>query len=214
MKNRPVDNSLIRRPEIEFPRPPEPQYIPDSRLTFVREGQRWTFNHGRVYVDGHDVAALIADENAGISYWIAIAEGLADYKRKIGTSAKEVIGFAKFSALIDALIERILGKMKKAYNEKIFGLKWQLQDGQFILNGVNIRSFLALYRLRKTEKARKFLKGLRNRLLSIKNGAPGNTDFDKVEDVVEDLIAEIDKLLGEPTTPDADPVPGNRDHHG
>ncbi|MDO8462557.1 MAG: hypothetical protein Q7S98_06870 [Deltaproteobacteria bacterium] len=201
----------IQRPEVELPRHPETPYYPDSALTFVREGQRWTFNNGRVYLEGHDVGSLIADGKLGVSYWVAIAEGLNDYKKKVGTSAREVIGFAKFAALIDALLEKILGQMRKNYNEKIFGLKWQLQDGQFILNGINVRSFLALYRLRKTEKAKRFLKGLRGKLASIQGGARGNSDYEKVQDVVDDLVQEIDETLENDTSSSSGDPLGDRD---
>ncbi|MDO8644060.1 MAG: hypothetical protein Q7S00_03710 [bacterium] len=195
VKTGPIDPGLIRRPEIETPRT-ESQYIPDARLTFIRSGQRWTFDGGRIQMDGQDIAKMIMNEAVGAANWMAIAEALIDYRNKIAKADREITDYARFSSLIDALIAKVMDQLHKAYDEKIFGLKWQLKNGQFMLNGINLRSFLALYRLRQTPQAKEFLKGLRDKMASIQSGRR-HKEYEKLKEIIDDLVTEMDGLLEE-----------------
>jgi chromosome segregation ATPase len=188
-----ADLDHIERPGVgETPAFPS---IFDRNLTYYRDGLRWTFSSGRVCVDGMDVNKLVNDNPENVGFFMGIAEGLNDYRKKILKSRREQDQFAKFEATIDALLNKLLGKLKKFYDQKMSGMSWTMQNGQLILNGINIRSFLALYRIRKTDKARKFLKGLRSRLEALLENRRESPDYERIRDAITDLHREINAEL-------------------
>jgi hypothetical protein len=183
---------IERPPVTERPIPP---YVPDRDLTVYREGIRWTFSDGKIRLDGHDVNRLMNENPQDVAYWMGVAEGLNEYRKRIAAAARSVDQFARFEAVIEALLGKILGRLKKIYDQKMSGLSWTLENGQLILNGINIRSFLALYRLRKTDKARKFLRGLRGKLSVLLENRRESPDYERIRDLVEELHREIEEEL-------------------
>ncbi len=169
--------------------------IHDRNLTYYRDGLRWTFSSGRVCIDGMDVNRLINDNPENVGFFMGLAEGLNDYRKRIVASRREQDQFARFEAAVEALLTKLLGKLKKFYDQKMSGMSWTLQNGQLILNGINIRSFLALYRIRKTDKARKFLKGLRTKLGLLMENRRESPDYERIRDAITDLYREIDAEL-------------------
>jgi hypothetical protein len=171
--------------------PGRPGFL-DRDLTFYRDGLRWTFASGRICIDGMEVGRLINDNPENVGFFMGLAEGLNDYRKRIAVSRRSQDQFAKFEATVDALLTKILGKLKKFYDQKMSGLSWTLQNGQLILNGINIRSFLSLYRIRKTDKARRFLKGLRSKLEALMENRRESPDYERIRDIVTDIHREID----------------------
>lgn len=188
-----ADFGRIERPGVG--ETPAPVYSPDRNLTYYRDGLRWTFSSGRVCIDGMDVNRLINDNPENVGFFMGIAEGLNDYRKRIVASRREQDQFARFEAAVEALLTKLLGKLKKFYDQKMSGMSWTLQNGQLILNGINIRSFLALYRIRKTDKARKFLKGLRTKLGLLMENRRESPDYERIRDAITDLYREIDAEL-------------------
>jgi hypothetical protein len=167
----------------------------DRDLTVYKEGVRWTFSNGKVLINDLDVNKLITQTHPDIAYWVGLADGLSEYRKKVSALGKDSDQFGRLDAVVEALLGKILGCLKKTYDQKMSGLSWTLQNGQLILNGINIRSFLALYRLRKTDKARKFLKGLREKLVLLMENRQESPDYDRIHDVVEELHREIEEEL-------------------
>ena len=194
----------IERPVIT--EVPERPFIPDRDLTFFRDGAKWTFSSGKIQVDGLDVNRLINDNPENVGFYMGVAEALNDYRKRIVTSRRQSDQFARFEAMVEAILGKLLGKLKKFYDQKMSGLSWTLQNGQLILNGINIRSFLALYRVRKTDKAKKFLKGLRTKLASLLENRRESPDYERIREIIQALYQEIDGELardGEGDSPQA-----------
>jgi len=205
-------------PRIPVGLPPErelPSYLPDRDLTYYRDGGRWTFSGGKIALQGHDINRVISEGGADIGMMLGIAEGLNDYRKRINSVARQVDQFARFEAVIEALLGKILGKLKKVYDQKMSGLAWELNNGQLILNGVNVRSFLALYRIRKTDKARRFLKGLKRQLAVLLENRESSPDYERIRERVEDLYREIEEELAadEPPTRSSRRLLPGRSHH-
>ncbi len=154
-------------------------------------------------IDGYDVNRLVNESPGDVGLWMGIAQGLDDYRKKMLAAARRHDQFARFEAVIEALLGKILGRLKKAYDQKMTGLSWSIENGQLILNGINIRSFLALYRIRKTDKARKFLRGLREKLSILLENRRESPDYERIREVVEDLHREIDAELASEEAPRA-----------
>lgn len=169
----------------------------DKNLTIFRDGISWKFSEGKVLVGGLDVARILQNNPEDMGYWMGLAEGLNEYRQRVLKNAKDEEQVSKFGAVVEGLLGKIFGKVKKVYDQKMSGISWKVDDGQLVLNGIKISSFLALYRLRKTEKAKKFLMGLRGKL-SILMGNRQGPDYERIRPMVEDLHQQIEaELAGE-----------------
>lgn len=162
---------------------------------FKRHGQTWSYDDGHVFVDGYDVNELISDEDVTVSTLIGLASGIGDYKQMVQKRPQAVSGAPKFIALVDALLERILRRVKRVYDDKMFGMSWQFRDNELIVNNVNITSFLALYRVRKTDKARRFLQGLQQKIDTLIANPSGNMSNERARHALLSLKREIDDEL-------------------
>ena len=174
---------------------PNYPFVPDRDLTLFQDGLRWTFSEGKVCVDGQEVNRLLNERPVDASYWMGVAEGMSQYRKRVHKAIRDAEQFARFEAVVDALMGKILCRLKKMYDQKMSGLSWTLEDGQLVLNGINIRSFLALYRLRKTEKARKFLKGLRSRLAVLLENRQESPDYERIREMVSEIFGEVQAEL-------------------
>lgn len=194
IRSRDVSGSTgVERPAVtEIPLTP---YLPDRDLTVYRDGIRWSFSGGKILLDGQDVNRLVTHDSSDVGLWMGLAQGLDEYRKKISREASERDQFGKFQAVVEALLGKILGRLKKAYDQKMSGLSWTLENGQLILNGINIRSFLALYKLRKTDKAKRFLKGLRTQLAVLLENPDESPDYERIHKFVEELFQEINSEL-------------------
>ncbi len=163
----------------------------DPVFSYERDGHRWTFEEGHILVDGQDVNPVISEEETTVSTLVGLVSGLDEYKRVVCDSARAPAA-GRLVALVDALIEKVLGKVKKVYDDKIFGISWTLKGDAVIVNGVNIHSFLALYRVRKTTKARRFLEGLRQKLDTLLANPAGSLRNEKARSILLKLEREID----------------------
>lgn len=188
----------FRRIEVETPpltRQPDLPPVTDREWTLFMEGISWKFTEGKVLIAGLDVEQLIANRVEDIGYWVGLAEGLTEYRKRLKKISHLADQLGHFEFVVEALLGKIMGRLKRVYDQKMSGLSWSIEDGQFILNGINIRSFLALYRVRKTDKARKFLRGLRGKLLILLENRQDSSDYERIRHVVEDLHEEINTLL-------------------
>lgn len=132
----------------------------DARMSYHHAGHTWTFDQGKILLDGYDINPLISEEDPEISTLLGVASGLTDYKKRVSGANNQPPGVPKFLALVNALLDKIMGRVKTIYDDKMYGVKWKLKDNELTINGVNVDSFLKMYRVRKTPKAFRFLKGL------------------------------------------------------
>lgn len=197
-----------------FPQEPSTAPVLDHELTVYQEGISWKFRDGKVLISGLNAEQLISNRSEDVGYWMGLAEGMVEYRKKVMRYARENDRLRRFGFVIEGLLGKILGRLKKVYDQKTSGIHWSMEDGQFIMNGINIRSFLALYRVRKTDKARKFLRGIRGRLFVLLENRQESPDYERIRNVVEDLRQEIDGLLAPEETPrPIGYLPPPRTHH-
>lgn len=197
--------------------------IPDSRISRNQprapvlpsppEGA-WKFEGGRIILNGQDVGQLI-EKSAGqpAAFWTKISHELKAYrdyylrryskKRKIKVGDQVVIEeydpsgeLGHLAALVDAYIAKIMRMMKRRYDSTADGIEFILDDdGQLILNGVNVTSFIEMTRQYPSQKARTFLKGLKTRLSLILANKGANPNYEKISNATRALCDEIDKEL-------------------
>ena len=187
----------LRRTELEGRRPSRARRQPlDRDFTFDRDGHNWTFEEGHVLVEGQDVNEVI-NETQDLSIWLGVIGGLTDYKKFVVSRSHSNSQITEFCTVLDALLEKLMGKTKKFYDDKLFGLSWKLDHGELVINGININSFLALYEQRKTDKAKSFLLGIRDKLQMILSNKASNSDYERIRETVEKLSERIQEILGE-----------------
>ena len=198
-----LTNVTTRRP-VRRKREVEERHIPgrarpkplDRDFSFDRDGHQWTFEEGRVYIEGQDVNEVI-NETQDLSIWLGVIGGLTDYKTFVLARTRSPSQVMGFCSVADAMLEKLMGKLRKFYDDKLFGLSWKLRRGELIINGININSFLALYEQRKTDKAKRFLLSIRDKLQMILSNRQGNPDYERIRNTVEQLKDRIQEALGE-----------------
>ncbi|HEX5033799.1 MAG TPA: hypothetical protein VFW62_04910 [bacterium] len=161
------------------------------------QGQRFDYRNGQILLNNQNLAQLIGENLTHLSaqYWTTLSRRLARYRDWATISVDDPEALAKFSALLHALLTKIFGRIKKKFDQTIDGVSFHLEDGQLLLNGVNVNAFLEMARKRRTEKGRVFLKGLRNRLALLQSNRNGNPNYEKIRETVERLANAIEAEL-------------------
>src|SRR5215470_4217985 len=146
-----------------------PPLIPDIGLPeqFVEEGppQGWefrqgntTFNfmNGRILMNQQDLSKLISENltHLAASYWTGVTRRLENYRQWALRRIDDPEALAVFAAMVHALLTKIGTRLKKKFDEKIDGISFQLEEGQLLLNGVNIHAFIEMSRKHPTQKSK------------------------------------------------------------
>lgn len=168
----------------------------DHQLTFDREaGEKWSFKDGNICLNDEEIEGLLDEERNNVSFQSGVSDALSEYKEVVREKGNG--HFKKFSLQAEALQGKILSNMKRIYDECTGGVKLSWGDGVALLNKVNVRAVLAMYHIRPTQKARCFLKGLKEKLALILVNKNGNPQFERINGVVRELCKEVDLALNE-----------------
>lgn len=166
----------------------------DHQLTFRSDaGDTWQFDGNHVMVNGEDVEEEIDRPKAGVRDWNDISSSLSIYKDVVYRRAPS--RFPRLSAVIDRIHGKILGLMKRVFDEKMGALQLRWGDGRALLNNVNVRALMALYHVRPTEKARRYLDGLKAKLALILTSSHASPAYARVQGLAQDLYDEITDSL-------------------
>lgn len=166
----------------------------DHQLTFKRDAdEEWKFKDGRILINEMDVEDLIDYESRDVRFWCGLTEALMEYKEMVVNRGGS--GKSRFLARVESIQDKVLCNMKKLYEEKREGMYLSFGDGEFLLNNFNVRAFLAMYHVQPTEKARKFLIGLKSKLALILVNRNGTPQYERVHRVVQRLYEEVVSAL-------------------
>lgn len=167
---------------------------PDHRLTFCpARDEKWTFEGDHVCFNGFDANELINESGSDVQYLCGLSAALDQYRQHIwGNGGKSA---AKFNGTVNALLEKILGRLGSIYDGIFSGVRFEYSGSGFWVNDVNISAVLKLYKLRPTCKARCYLVGLRNKLGLIISAQNGSARYDGILGKAEKLFNEISRTL-------------------
>lgn len=166
----------------------------DHQLTFRSDaGDAWQFDGNHVMHNGEDVEDEIENPNAGVRDWDDITSRLNTYKDVVYRRAPA--RFPRLAAVIDRIQGKILGLMKRVFDEKMGALTLRWGDGRALLNNVNVRALMALYHVRPTEKARRYLDGLKAKLALILASSHASPAYARSQSLAQDLYDEITDSL-------------------
>lgn len=166
----------------------------DHQLTFDRNAsEKWTFKDGYICLNGEDIEALLDMEHNDVKFQSAVSDAVSEYKDLVWRKGSGL--YIKFAIRADSIQDKILCNMKRIYDERTGGVRLAWGDGSYLLNNINVRALLALYHVRPTEKARKFLSGLKAKLALILVNKNGSPQFERVHTVIQSLYAEVDHAI-------------------
>lgn len=170
---------------------------PPKGWAFEVDGQNFDFSQGKLKYNGQDLAKHISENltHLGAHYWTSLSKRLALYRDWATLNVNDPEALGKFIALIHAFLTKIYGRIKKKFDETIDGVSFHLEDGQLLINGVNVHACLKMAQKRRTKKGRIFLKGLRGRLAVLQANRSGNPSYEKIRETVDQLAAAIDEEL-------------------
>lgn len=169
----------------------------DHQLVFNRNPkERWSYDEqdGHIYVNGEEVEALIESSPEDVRFQSAVSEAVDEYRESVRGRGDP--RFAKLSSKVEGIQTKILGNMKRIYDEKTGGMSLRWGDAGLLFNRVDVRRVLAMYHLRPTPQAQRFLKGLLanlNLLLVRRNDSP------HISKIVRSLCEEVSSAIN--TTP-------------
>lgn len=171
----------------------------DHQLTFRRDAdEEWKYKDGRIFVNDVDVEEIIDYEQRDVRLWCGISEALMEYRDDVRNRNGKNRNRSRFFARVDAVQDKVLYNMKRLYDEKTDGFFLSLGDGELLFNNFNVRAFLAMYHLKPTTKARKFLLGLKSNLALILVNRNGTPQYERVHGVIQRLYEEVISALDIP----------------
>ncbi len=169
----------------------------DHQLSFRSDGgDSWQFDGWHVMHNGEDVEDEIERPRSGVKEWEDISVGLGTYKDVVFRRAPT--RFERLAAAISRIQGRILALMKRVFDEKMGAVNLRWGDGRALLNNVNVRALMAMYHVRPTEKARRYLDGLKQKLGLILSQAHVSPAYTRVNRLAQDLYDEITDSLEVP----------------
>jgi len=166
----------------------------DHRLSFCpSKDEKWTFEGDHVYLNDTDVNELINGIGNDVRYLSGLSAAIDQYRQHVWKNGGKSEG--KFNGAVNALLDKILGRLGSIYDGLFRGVRFEYSNGDFWVNDVNVCSVLKLYRLKPTSKARCYLVGLRSKLGLIISTQNGSARYDGVKPIAEELFREISCAL-------------------
>lgn len=170
----------------------------------------FSFTNNKLAFEGKDVGQMIAETAKQNPHLLAeVAGGLERFKeeclkrkknffkskgKKEASHTDEELG--QIFALCDAYITRIGELIKKQYDQTQDGMTVTLdEDGQLNLNQMNVHALVERCREDPNPKALVFIKGVRSRLNRLLENRSNSSKFDRMRDVILDLLKEVDSIL-------------------
>ncbi|MBI4411444.1 MAG: hypothetical protein HY541_03050 [Deltaproteobacteria bacterium] len=213
MEIKPV--KLIQKVEpAEIPQARIDKNMPRSAVLPKPPSGKWQFSGGHIVLNGQDVGRLIEQTTgqppAALSKLAGELEAFRNYyirknskKRKRKAGDKVIVEeldptgeLGHLSALVEAYIAKIMRLLKRRYDETADGLSYCLDDdGQLLLNGMNVTAFIQMAERYPSDKARLFLQGLKTRLSVILSNKTRNPNYEKIYESTRRLFEQIDVEL-------------------
>ncbi|MCB1214654.1 MAG: hypothetical protein KDK66_04175 [Deltaproteobacteria bacterium] len=163
---------------------------------FNIEGENFDFKKGKLLLNGQDLAEHVSTNlsQMGAYYWTNLARRLGRYRDWAMLHVEDTEALGRLFGLVNALLAKVYGRIKKKFNETIQGVSFHLEDGELIINGINVGACLSMVQKKRSQKGKIFLKGLRGRLTVLLENH-GHSSVEHIRDTLENFAAKIDLEL-------------------
>ncbi len=188
-------------PQISVPQPSiQEQALTPQSWMFSMDGSNFDFMAGRILMNKQDLVKMIAENLSHLapSYWSDVSRKLEAYRRWAMDNIKDPEQLALFAAMLHGILTKISGRLKRKFDETVDGIAFYIEEGQLLLNGINVHAFIEMAKRHPTQKARIFLKGLQTRLGLVLGNRGGNNRYDRIRGLVQELSLQIDEELAKP----------------
>lgn len=166
--------------------------------------EEYSFESGRVMLNGMDVLALIDGAKADVELLSCLAGAIDEYRRivwdRYGTQ------FRNFNAQTQGILERLLNKMNQTYEEMSGGIRIQCQGGRVWINDIDPKVVLTLFLSNPNEERRSYLKSIQIKLNLILEGKAGKSTSHGVLEEIKRLHLTISAALQNAADPHTTPL--------
>lgn len=164
---------------------------PDHQLTFCPAfDEKWTFKEERkICLNDVDVQEMVHDGANDVRLLCGVFQGLHEYQQDIWKRGGKA--FEKFNAIVESLQGTISGRLGCIYDGLTGGIRFECNGDDFWINNINVRTVIVLYRLKPTDKARRYLMGIRDKLGLILSRNSNSTRYDGVHEQAMRYFEEI-----------------------
>ncbi len=164
--------------------------VVDHHATFSPgQGEVWSYKGGRIYLNNAEIEEYLKTDTPDIGQWCHILDSLKAYDDWAYSNKARQFRALHFS--INGIQERMLKHLRGMYHTRMGGITLTFGEGALLLNNVNVRALLAMYHVRPTEKARRFLEGMKSKLALILCQHHGNPQVSRVAGLVQALYEEL-----------------------
>ena len=166
----------------------------EARLFFKRSpNEDYTFENGRILINGMDVLSLIEGEETDIELLVNLTGAIDEYRREVweryGTKYKG------FNGQTQAILEKALNKLGASYEGMTGGVRVQMIGGRLWINDIDPRVVLALFLSNPTEERGRYLKSIQTKLALILEGKIGNGHSHAIVEEAKGLFVQITKSI-------------------
>ncbi len=167
----------------------------DKRLSYKPSpDEEWSFEEdGRVHVNGVDIEEMIEEERDDVKFLCGTSNGLDKYQHFVWSKGGR--GQADFNAKVRSLQDKVHGRLNTIYDDLTGGVRFELHDGEFWINNINVRKTIILFYHHPTEAARRYLMTLRDKLDLILSSRRTNKRYDGVQEYASALFKDINLAL-------------------
>lgn len=163
----------------------------------VSADEEWAFERGCVQLNGEPVEDFLATERPEVGLWSDIMDGLQAYRD--WAYAAEAPAWPRLAEAINQVQNRILYQMDQVYQTRVGGVALTWHEGKLLINNVNVRALMCMYHMRPTERARRFLEGMKAKLALILCQHGTNPQVARAVHAVQDLYHELSESLARQT---------------
>lgn len=185
----PVDLKRIFKGGAEGHEPVQPHHLQHKPSPY----EEYSFENGRVMLNGMDVASLIDSEGIDVELMACLAGAIEEYRHivwdRYGTK------FKSFNGQVQGILEKILNKMNRAYEELSGGIRVHLQGGRLWVNDIDAKVVLTLFLSNPTEERRRYLQSIQTKLGLILEGKAGKSFSHAVLEEAKKLFVQIRKAF-------------------
>jgi hypothetical protein len=166
----------------------------DHQLTFCpQRDERWAFRDDRVYLNDTDVREVISEHPNDAGVLSGLSQGLSDYQQHVWSRGGK--GMARFNGTVASLQDTCLGRLGTIYDGLTAGVHFECVGDDFWINNVNVRQVLDLYRQHPTDKTRRYLFSIQQKLDLILSRQHSSTRYDGVHARARQLFLEVSSAL-------------------
>lgn len=176
-----------------------------DRLLFRRSPkEEYTFEQGRLLLNGIDLLSLIDGSEIDNELLINLVGAVDEYRRHVwneyGTRQKD------FNALTQGFLEKGMNQLGQSYEAMSGGIRIHFNNGRLWINDIDPKVVLALFLSNPNEERRKYLQSVQTKLALILEGRVGKSHSHGVLEEAKRIFVQIARAMENTPSPHCTPL--------